>query len=477
MPSQIALLLCFAFVLFLLRIERKEAPTVSPAAWIPTFWMLYCASKPFATWFGSGGGGDIEAGSPLDRNFLSLLMALGLLVIAARRRDWAAVKRDNTWLWLICLYALFSIAWSEFPLVSIKRYIRFLGSIVMAFVLLTEPAPKLALESVLRRTVYVLIPFSLLLIKYFPAFGVIYTIYSGEILWVGTATQKNSLGVLCLVAIFILFWRQLRAWQRGCLLASWRSNCFDALMLLMSVYLLRGPSNMAASKSAFVVMSFGTCCLVALLWMKKRGRYMARNSFLAVVVLVYIYGFGVPFGLTSLFSGVLQAMGRDTTFTGRTEIWAELIPVVSNNPVLGVGYGGFWVHAIESQVNEAHNGYLDVMIELGLVGILLLFGFVVAMCHAAYAKLPRDFWWSSFSLCFLLMVLLHNTSESTFLKTSDFQWTLIVFLQMLLPTAAPQQTEELDAREAVHTSAGGTDSGTGTSVEDASATVQFQVPA
>jgi exopolysaccharide production protein ExoQ len=448
MPSQVALLLCSGFVLMLLRMERKQTPEVSHAVWIPTLWMLYCISKPFGVWFGAvRSGTSVEEGSPLDRNFLIVLMALGSWVIANRRLDWATLKRDNTWLLVICVYALVSIVWSEFPFVSLKRYIRFLGTIIMALVLMSDRSPKLALENVLRRTAYILIPYSLLLIKFYPAFGVMYGRYTGDIMWVGTASQKNGLGVLCSVSIIFLFWRQLRAWQRGNTRDHRWSKYLDASLLFLSVYLLRGPSNAAASKTSFVVLAVGCSCLLGLLWMKNHRRYLGQNSFLAVVLLAYIYGFGVPFGLTSLFSGLVQAIGRDATFTGRTEIWAELIPIASSDPFLGLGYGGFWVRPIESQVNEAHNGYLDVMLELGLVGVLLLLAFVISMCRAAYAMLRRDFWWASFGLSFLLMAVLHNASESTFLKTSDFLWTLVVFLSMLMPLTGQREAAAKESQQ------------------------------
>ena len=437
MPPTLALLLCTGFVLFLWRIERKHSPAIAAAVWIPTVWVMYCAGKPLAMWFGGGVGvGGIEGGSALDRNFLIGLIVLGLGVLARRRLDWQVIKRDNPWLLIICCYALVSIVWSEFPFVSVKRYIRFIGAFVMALVLFSEPTPALAVESILRRTVFAFIPFSLLLIKYYPSLGIAFGRVSGGTYWVGVATQKNSLGVLCLVAAFFLFWSVLRAWYQGVASKTKARNYADVLVGVLALLLLRGPSNAAASKTSFAVLALGCFCLLGMLWMKSRGRFLTQGKFIAVIMLAYGYGLGIPFGLNELFTGVVQALGRDATFTGRTEIWAELIPIAMDAPILGCGYGGFWVRSVESGVNEAHNGYLDVMLELGIVGLLLLSGFVVSMCRAAYAALPQDFWWPAFGLCFALMVVLHNASESTFLKTSDFLWTLMVFVSILLPTVA-----------------------------------------
>src|SRR2546425_5874566 len=127
MPPALALLLCSTFVLFLLRLERKQAATVSHALWIPTVWMMSCASKPLAAWVG-GGEGSVEDGSPWDRAFASGLILAGMLVLARRGPAWQTLKRDNRWLLAIYLFALVSIAWSDFPFVSLKRYVRFTGS-------------------------------------------------------------------------------------------------------------------------------------------------------------------------------------------------------------------------------------------------------------------------------------------------------------------------------------------------------------
>jgi len=114
------------------------------------------------------------------------------------------------------------------------------------------------------------------------------------------------------------------------------------------------------------------------------------------------------------------------------------------NSVLGQGYGGFWVRPIESGVNEAHNGYLDLMLELGFVGIVLLFAFIIALCKAAYRCLSQDFWWASLTICLTIMTLVHNSTESSFLKTSNFLWSLLVFLYLLVsvPRLAPRTTVE-----------------------------------
>ena len=199
MPRQLALLLCTVFVLFLLRIERRQAPSVSLTLWIPTIWMLCIASKPLGVWFGSTGG-DAESGSLLDQLFLSALLCLGLFTLASKREVWSNAIKEHPWLVVLIGYMLVSILWSDIPFISFKRWIRELVAVIMAFVLLTERDPQEAMQSILRRTIFILIPFSLLLIKYFPEYGVQYGRWSGGQMWIGVTLQKNGLGRLCLMA-------------------------------------------------------------------------------------------------------------------------------------------------------------------------------------------------------------------------------------------------------------------------------------
>ena len=58
MPPPIALLICSAFVLFLLRQEARASQDVSKATWIPTLWILMIASRSLGAWFGNTAGND-----------------------------------------------------------------------------------------------------------------------------------------------------------------------------------------------------------------------------------------------------------------------------------------------------------------------------------------------------------------------------------------------------------------------------------
>jgi exopolysaccharide production protein ExoQ len=136
---------------------------------------------------------------------------------------------------------------------------------------------------------------------------------------------------------------------------------------------------------------------------------------------------------TSLINIVAPILGRDATLTGRTDlIWSELIPISLRNPFFGVGYGAFWIRPIfEFPINQAHNGYLDVFIELGWVGLILLTILIVSFFKKAKEEFELDPDWACLRLAFLLMILLHNITETSFLRSTILMWNMLVFLMVV----------------------------------------------
>src|SRR5688572_24348967 len=145
MPPILALLLCSLFVLLLLRYDHKISGAQSWAVWLPTLWMLRCASVPFNTWFDMQQyrelGASVEDGNAFDRNLLIVLMAIAVLVLIKRGTSLRAVIKDNKWFFVLLGYMLVSIAWSDYQLVSLKRWFKVSGDLVMALVVLTEISP------------------------------------------------------------------------------------------------------------------------------------------------------------------------------------------------------------------------------------------------------------------------------------------------------------------------------------------------
>ena len=428
MPSQLALIICILFVLWLLRLDRKQTPNVSFALWLPTIWMLCIATKPLGVWFGAEADAD---GSPLDRVVYSGFLCLGLFILVLRKFRWSSAIKENAWLIMLIGYMLLSVLWSDIPFTSFKRWIRELLAVVMAFLVLTERDPQQALQSVLRRIVYILIPFSYLLIQYFPYVGREYHRWSGGQMWIGATMQKNGLGRLCLTAAFFLIWTLIKRWQKRDIAVSIFQNCADVFVLLIALYLLKGPES-AYSATAIVSFGSGLALFFCLLWMKKREINLGANALTVVMALIIGFGVVLPISGGELVGEAATAIGRDETLTGRTEIWASILPDIERQPFLGYGFSSFWTAETkgEHNIGEAHNGYLEVLLELGFVGMLFFSIYLLSFCRMVQRELDNNFDWASLCLCILLMTLLHNIGESSINSLTSQLTALILFLSI-----------------------------------------------
>lgn len=437
MPPIVALIICTIFVLWLLRLERKQSPDVSLALWIPTIWLLVIFSKPLAIWF-STSGVDMEAGSPLDRTFLIGIACISLIIIAKRHCSWANLIKDNIWAALLILYMLISISWSEMPFVSLKRWVRELVAIIMVFSVATERDPHQALQCLFRRLIYVLMPFSLILIKFYPHLGVDYAHWSGMQMWTGVALHKNSLSMLCLLSIFYLIWTLIRRWQGSDIPVIWYQKYVEAYLLFLSIWLFMGPyhtvNNSATSTASLAV---GLTALIGFLWMQKLGKIISANTLTLIIVSIIVYGTITPFvGGLSLVD-VSSTFGRDDTLTGRSDVWRILVPYALNKAFLGHGFGGFWTDAMRNiAASHAHNGYLDVILDLGFIGLVLFSVFLFKNCRNAQREMTKNFDFGLLWFCILLMSVIQDIAESSMTSLASHNAAILMLFNITIASSS-----------------------------------------
>jgi exopolysaccharide production protein ExoQ len=411
MPPTVALLLCTAFVLFLLQLERRGSRRVSTALWIPTTWMLAIATKPLGVWFSVRG--DNESGSELDRFVLTGLGVLAVVVLARRRFDWLGALRRQGWVLALLLYMCVSTFWSDITLIAFRRWMREVIVVIMALVIMSEADPRQAFQSLLRRSTYILMPFSLMLIKYYPALGCAYGRWSGIGMWIGVAVQKNSLGRLCLIGALFLLWARYRHWREPARTGGRYIGWADLSVLLISLFLLKGADN-AYSATSMVALIVGITCFLTLLWFRKLKLRVPQLILLALVIFVTGFGTSTPFLGGSNVATFTSSLGRDETLTGRTEVWAALVPVVKRQPLFGAGFASFWTTQRREfyDIPHAHNGYLDTLLELGSVGLALNTIWLLSCARKFHAALAWDYDGASLAICFLFTAMICNYTEA-----------------------------------------------------------------
>ncbi len=408
---------------------------MSFASWVPTIWILIVFSKPLGIWFKLGG--TREEGSQLDRVFLIALLCLGIIILVKRKFKWSNAIKENIWLMLLIGYMLLSCLWSDSPFISLKRWSRELIAIVMVFIVATEPDPRKALESLFRRIIYICIPFSVILINYFAEYGRAYVHKSGDLMWTGVTMHKNQLCQLCVFAAFFLFWTFIKRWQRRNISTIRYQTFFEVIILILVFWLMGGPNHsLTYSATATSTFAVGLTTLIGLSWKKRWGAIIGSKALIALIAFIIIYGTVTPMlGRLSLLD-VSSLVGRDKNLTGRTDVWEQLVPVVLEQPIIGCGYSSFWTTENREfyDMTGSHNGYLSVLLELGFVGLILFSIFILSSCRKIIKEMNRDFDWASLKICFLLIMVLHNITESL-LDTFTFRMTAITLLLVVSPTA------------------------------------------
>jgi O-antigen ligase len=327
-------------------------------------------------WLGSspGAGTDLELdGSPLDRIFFAALLIVAICVLVHRGRRMFTFLKANLPILIYFLYCLSSILWSDFPGVAFKRWTKAIGDILMILIVITDEQPVAALRRLFSRTGFILIPLSLLFIKYYPNLGRGYDAWSGAASNFGVTLNKNILGVVTFVLLLGAVWRVIALLRSDEMPSHRRRHLLaQGALLALGIYLL----TLANSQTSTVCFGIGAGMLFA-----TSLRLLRRNA-AAVHVLVLASVLTVGFVmLLGGVTGISQALGRNSTLTGRTDIWADVLSMAPN-PLLGAGFESFWLSPRVRQglsvlfpgvpLNEAHNGYIEVYLELGWVGVVLI---------------------------------------------------------------------------------------------------------
>ena len=437
MPPLISAIAAALAILVLFKLDSDPNNRTSPAIWLSVAWLLINGSRPLTAWFESPSGvltdvQGLEEGNPVDRNVYLVILVAAIIVLSRRQTAVVKILHANPIIPLFIFYCATSTLWSDDPFVSFKRWIKLLGDFTVVLVVLTDPDRSSARKRVLTRVAFILIPVSILIIKYFPQLAVYYEPWSGRRMVSGVAKDKNMLGMTCLVfglgvlcQVFSLYLdkknraRTLRLIAQGAVLA-------------MVFYLFHQADSMT-SLSCFIMG--GVVIAVTSI-----GNFARKPVIVHLLVLALV---GTAFSTLFLHvdTGALQTMGSDPTLTGRTEIWAGLLNF-SGNPLIGTGFDSFWlgkrlqrIWATGGQllgINESHNGYLETYLNLGWIGVTLLAAFIVLGYRDIIHSFRRDPDAARIRLAFFVVAVVYNFTEAAF-RTTSSMW----FVFLLATTAVP----------------------------------------
>lgn len=378
---------------------------------------------------------DLTEGSRLRQFQLLSLFALAAgLLYTHRSIALASFRHVNPFLLLVALYCLASMLWSPFPMVTLKRAIILLGLMVVSLSIVPPMGGAQQLPRVLLYTLTTILVLSLGAVVLAPHIGIDRSLGGA---WRGITWQKNLLGSAAGYAT--LLW--LHEWTRKELP---RAACTTGV--LFSLFMLM------MSQSATATLLTALACAVYLYWHRRWLQDSYANQIIllggaAVAILVvhlhYVWTGQMP-TWTTITSPIAALFDKGSDLTGRTDIWHMLMLSIQQHPILGLGYGSFWLgegspaqfiaDELAWMPAHGHNGYLDLLNELGAIG-LTLFLAALAWHLGCLIRLMRvDRLTAALHLAILILILSSNMTESDFLSGTLLQNILFLFSSAAVST-------------------------------------------
>lgn len=311
--------------------------------------------------------------------------------------------------------AFASTLWSIMPDVTIRRAVALLFTSLLGMMIAARYDWRGMIE-LFATTFLILAVGSIIAAVAVPSFG----IHLGELhqgAWRGLWQEKNQLGagmakgVLACLSAAVVSPRRRWFWAGG-----------------------------AAVCSALVLLSTSTTALLAWLTVLAGGVALFGLRRGGGVTLLTVWGLtiGLILSLGTVLLApeiILAAVGKDATLTGRTDIWVSILRRVEERPWEGYGYGAFWIDPqgpawwVRSDIGwrspTAHNGWLDVLVQTGWIGLGVFAVHFAVTAGAASLRLFRgdEALWVLLSIA---LFTLFSISESTIMQQNNYNWVMYV---------------------------------------------------
>lgn len=376
-----------------------------------------------------GASGDGSSVRVLLYSFI-LLMAIGVTVKKRERSSWWPIPIGVT----VCiLWFSISLLWALNPAVGARRLALTIAIVWAVFALTRAVGPSSAFD--VARIVFAgVVIGNYVAVFAFPQVGLTddtYAWLAGA--WRGVLGEKNHAGAVCALTVLLFLFdaRHIRAWIRF-------------VIIVAAAYFLYRTSSKTSLGLTFASILFGFSA-------SRYNPYYRVLALAFIVCLSILMMIGMAAYGQSIMEFVNAYMDDPEALTGRVQIWPVLWSYFESHWLLGAGFGSFWNIGPDSpifqsdgwvtEIASGHNGYLDLLVQIGLPGLLLillatLFYPVVVLTWRHQVSGAR----TGLVAAILLFCFAHNFTESTL-----FDRDSIVFVFVLLCVASVWQELKVSA--------------------------------
>lgn len=358
---------------------------------------------------------------PITPVFTLVVYIVTLFLATLRWKSFVRVAPKDMLIWLLVGIALASVFWTSAPDITLRRSIALLGTTLFGAYLAARYSLREQLQ-LLGWTLGIVVLLSIVFALALPSYGVMSTLHVGA--WRGIMNDKNILGRLMTLSsvVFLLLAISNGRYQW----IAWAGYSLSFCLILLST-----------SKTALIVFFV----LMAILPLYRAWRWNHSQVIPLLITLVLVGGGAATIFLDNL-GFVADALGKDLTLTGRTDIWALVLEMIEQRPLLGYGFNGFWQgwdgegsayiwRTLQWPTPYAHNGFLDLTLELGLLGLVVfLFSLLtVYLRGVTWSRMTRtvEGLWPLMYITFLVM---YNLTEGSLLGSNSIFWILYVAMTL-----------------------------------------------
>lgn len=372
-----------------------------------------------------GGGNNAITGtgvSGLAALFgMGLVATIALMCLAAMQPSYRVILAtlvQNPLVAFLPALAILSTTWSQEPVFTFRKAILLVLSTLFAVYLARALRPR-DLARLLMLAGFVAAILSILLCTALPSYG-IDQIGQNAGSWQGIYPQKNSFGM---ALVYFLTPAYLPTEVTGIR----RSHRILYSLLILALI------GLARSRTAWVITVVYFALMMGL---RLIGKFPRKQAVL-ILLIGLVIATGVGFELVNHSDNLIQSMGRDDTLSGRTVIWSAAYKSAIKQPLLGYGYEAFWLGAKGEAVNvliavrlsltHAHNGLLNLWLELGAIGVVgFVFLVLFALRDTVTAFHARRTPFLDWYIGLIFLTLFYNIDESFLARNMDLLWILFL---------------------------------------------------
>ena len=389
-------------------------------------------------------------------NPLSRIIKIGLLLVSGGIIAWKSriaileMKILNRGFQFFLILVPLSAAWSIDSAATLNRYVSLLSMVFVCLAFTSHGWTRTRFQDVVRPAVTTLIIASIIWGLIYPQYGI--EIGEGTLKnsWRGLTSQKNQFGMLS--SFGVLFWLHaaLSRERKWWVAVPFIGVCLFAVLLSRS-----STSLLATTLSTFLML----LVMTSPPGLKRYMPYIV-SVFAALVIVYALAVLNIIPGMSMLLEPITALSGKDMTFSNRAVIWDIIKEHIALSPIVGSGYGAYWLGPVPSSPSvvfltrmgdfypsQSHNGYLEIVNDLGFVGMACLLSYLYCWVSQSLQVMKFDRNQGLLFLALFFQQAITNLSESTWLAiNAAFALALVTLATFCISRSLLEQRLRLPAR-------------------------------